>query len=152
MALDLRNGFWLTEGSESKVEGFSPYKYHLPQSTDEGGCYVETCASVACMMLSERLLSHELDGEVREVLETCFHNTVLGGASLDGKQFSYENKLATCANESAQRKDWFDGAFPSMSSTMALILTISDHSLLLSSKSRSNDGHTGRIRLGGVGR
>jgi hypothetical protein len=50
-------------------------KYRLPQSTGEGGCYAETCASIACMMTSERVLSWGLDGHVRD---TILRQAVLG--------------------------------------------------------------------------
>lgn len=42
-------------GAISKWEGFGD-DYFLPQSTDEGGCYAETCAAIGVMMLAERLL------------------------------------------------------------------------------------------------
>lgn len=42
-------------GSTKQWEGFS-YDYFLPQGTDEGGCYAETCASIGVMMLADRLL------------------------------------------------------------------------------------------------
>lgn len=42
-------------GAISKWEGFG-IDYFLPQSTDEGGCYSETCAAIGVMMLAERLL------------------------------------------------------------------------------------------------
>jgi DUF1680 family protein len=90
-------------------EGFSELPYYLPSSTGEGGCYAETCASIGAMMLSERILSHELDGRYRDVLELCLYNAVLGGGSLDGKGFSYANKLATYGDESALRSEWFEG-------------------------------------------
>ena len=60
-------------------------------------------------MLSERLLAHELHGKYRDVLELCLYNAVLGGGSLDGKGFSYENKLATYGTESALRSEWYEG-------------------------------------------
>jgi DUF1680 family protein len=47
----------------------------------------------------------------RETLELCLYNAVLGGGSLDGTQFAYANKLTTCGDESAIRKDWFEGEF-----------------------------------------
>lgn len=94
-------------GSEPRWEGFSPVPHFLPQSTDEGGCYVETCASIGAMMTSERILSHGLDGKVRDVMELCLMNIVLGGGSLNGKQFSYVNKQATYGDE-VTRHDWFD--------------------------------------------
>lgn len=61
------------------------------------------------MMLTERILSRELDGKYRDVLELCLYNAVLGGGSLDGKGFSYANKLATYGDESALRAGWFEG-------------------------------------------
>lgn len=61
------------------------------------------------MMTSERILSHEVDGKVRDILELSLLNAVLGGGSLDGKQFSYANKQATSGEEVATRKDWFEG-------------------------------------------
>lgn len=42
-------------GAIKQWEGFGP-EYFLPQGTDEGGCYSETCASIGVMMLAERLL------------------------------------------------------------------------------------------------
>jgi DUF1680 family protein len=42
-------------GAIKAWEGFGP-DYFLPQGTDDGGCYAETCASIGVMMLAERLL------------------------------------------------------------------------------------------------
>jgi DUF1680 family protein len=42
-------------GAIKQWEGFGG-DYFLPQGTDEGGCYAETCASIGVMMLAERLL------------------------------------------------------------------------------------------------
>lgn len=42
-------------GAQKQWEGFG-IDYFLPSSTDEGGCYAETCASIGVMMLAERLL------------------------------------------------------------------------------------------------
>jgi hypothetical protein len=42
-------------GSIARWEGFG-IDYFLPQSTDEGGCYSETCAAIGVCMLAERLL------------------------------------------------------------------------------------------------
>ncbi len=63
------------------------------------------------MMTGERLLSHHLDGKVRDTVELCLHNAVFGGGSLDGKAFSYANKMATYGDEVATRADWFEGGF-----------------------------------------
>jgi hypothetical protein len=61
------------------------------------------------MMTSERILSHGLDGKVRDAMELCLLNAVLGGGSLDGKAFAYANKHATYGDETAIRKEWFEG-------------------------------------------
>ncbi|WWC89637.1 uncharacterized protein L201_004562 [Kwoniella dendrophila CBS 6074] len=95
-------------GTEPRFEGFSPLPHHLPQSTGEGGCYAETCASIAVMMTSERILSHQLDGKVRDILELCLLNNVLGGGNLEGNQFSYANKQASWGDEGEIRHDWFE--------------------------------------------
>jgi DUF1680 family protein len=42
-------------GAIKQWEGFGP-DYFLPQGTNEGGCYAETCASIATVMLAERML------------------------------------------------------------------------------------------------
>lgn len=42
-------------GAMSQWEGFG-IDYFLPQGTDEGGCYAETCASIGIMMFADRLL------------------------------------------------------------------------------------------------
>lgn len=42
-------------GAMKQWEGFGP-DYFLPQGTDDGGCYAETCASIGIMMLAERIL------------------------------------------------------------------------------------------------
>lgn len=46
-------------GAIKKWEGFG-IDYFLPQGTDEGGCYAETCAAIGVMMLAERLLQVSL--------------------------------------------------------------------------------------------
>ena len=97
-------------GTEKRWEGFHEYPYRLPQSTAEGGGYGETCASIAGMMLSERLLSHGLDCRLRDAMELIFFNAVLGGASLSGDAFNYSNIQATSGCESVIRPPWFEGA------------------------------------------
>lgn len=42
-------------GAMKQWEGFGQ-NYFLPQGTDEGGCYAETCASIGVMMLAQRIL------------------------------------------------------------------------------------------------
>jgi DUF1680 family protein len=110
-------------GSDPSIEGFSEVPHFLPDSEDEGGGYAETCASIGLCMLSERLLSHSLDGKVRDVLERSLLNTVLGGGSLDGKRFFYANPLATSPNGNTKRSEWFDCCCcpPNLCRTMGLL-------------------------------
>ena len=42
-------------GSIPQYEGFG-IPYFLPQGTDEGGCYAETCAGIGIMMMVQRVL------------------------------------------------------------------------------------------------
>lgn len=42
-------------GAMPQWEGFG-IDYFLPQGTDEGGCYSETCAAIGVMMVAERIL------------------------------------------------------------------------------------------------
>lgn len=42
-------------GAMKRWEGFGR-DYFLPQGTDDGGCYAETCAAIGVMMMAERLL------------------------------------------------------------------------------------------------
>ena len=42
-------------GAIKQWEGFGA-DFYLPQGTDEGGCYSETCAAIGVMMLAQRLL------------------------------------------------------------------------------------------------
>ena len=42
-------------GAIKQWEGFG-IEYFLPQGTDEGGCYSETCAAIGVMMLAQRIL------------------------------------------------------------------------------------------------
>jgi hypothetical protein len=52
-------------GAMQQWEGFG-IDYFLPQGTDEGGCYCETCAAIGVMMLAQRLL------QVRTILNHRF--------------------------------------------------------------------------------
>ncbi|KAG5743522.1 hypothetical protein H9Q70_013766 [Fusarium xylarioides] len=93
-------------GAIKQWEGFGR-DYFLPQSTDEGGCYAETCASIAVMMLAERLLHIELDAKFADVMELCLYNNVMTAMSLDGKAFSYVNQLGSSESDKSVREEWF---------------------------------------------
>jgi uncharacterized protein len=63
--------------------------YDLPNDT----VYGETCASIGLIFFARRMLEIEPKGEYADVLERALYNTVLGGMSMDGKQFFYVNPL-----------------------------------------------------------
>ncbi|TQS33712.1 hypothetical protein Golomagni_05932 [Golovinomyces magnicellulatus] len=93
-------------GAIKQWEGFG-INYFLPVSTDEGGCYAETCASIGVMMLAERILSFDLDSKFADVMELCLYNNVMTAMSLDGKKFTYINQLASSDKDKSTRENWF---------------------------------------------
>ena len=93
-------------GAIKQWEGFG-IDYFLPQTTDEGGCYSETCAAIAVMMLAERLLTLELDSQYADIMELCLYNSVMTGMSLDGKEFTYVNQLGSSNADKNGRESWF---------------------------------------------
>jgi DUF1680 family protein len=93
-------------GAIKQWEGFG-LDYFLPQGTDEGGCYSETCASIGVMMLAERMLLIDLDSSYADILELCLYNNVMTSMSLDGKKFTYDNQLASSDKTKSERNEWF---------------------------------------------
>ncbi len=93
-------------GAMNQWEGFGVNDF-FPQSTDEGGCYNETCASIAAVMLADRLLRQELNAEYADVMELALYNTILNAMSRDGKQFTYVNQLGSSDADLSQREKWF---------------------------------------------
>lgn len=97
-------------GSVKQWEGFD-IPYSLPLSTDEGGCYTETCAGIGLLMFADRLLHQKLDAGVADVAERVLYNSsITTGMSVDGKAFTYVNQLASSPQEPCQRFDWFECA------------------------------------------
>ncbi|KAI1118551.1 hypothetical protein F5Y14DRAFT_398847 [Nemania sp. NC0429] len=94
-------------GSMMQWEGFG-IDYFLPQGSDEGGCYNETCASIGVMMLAERLLHLELNSKYADVMELCLYNAVMTAMSLGGNAFTYVNQLASSEKDKNIRAAWFD--------------------------------------------
>ncbi|KAL9114092.1 MAG: hypothetical protein Q9227_001864 [Pyrenula ochraceoflavens] len=94
-------------GAIKQWEGFG-LPYFLPQSTDEGGCYSETCASIGVMMLAERRLRTLLKGHWADIMELCLYNVILGAMSSDGTKFTYHNQLASSDGQDlCTREQWF---------------------------------------------
>ena len=96
-------------GAIKQWEGFG-IDYFLPQGTDEGGCYAETCAAIGVVMLAERLLHVDLDSRYADVMELCLYNAILTSMSLDGKAFTYTNQLASSDQDKSAREEWFECA------------------------------------------
>jgi DUF1680 family protein len=96
-------------GAIKQWEGFG-IDYFLPQGTDEGGCYAETCAAIGVVMLAERLLHVDLDSRYADVMELCLYNAILTSMSLDGKTFTYTNQLASSDQDKSTREEWFECA------------------------------------------
>ncbi|KIW85515.1 hypothetical protein Z517_00907 [Fonsecaea pedrosoi CBS 271.37] len=93
-------------GAIKQWEGFG-LDYFLPQGTDEGGCYSETCAAIGVMMLAERILQFDVDRRFSDVMELSLYNAVLTAVSHDGTRFSYANQLASSNQDPSERAEWF---------------------------------------------
>lgn len=93
-------------GAIKSYEGFGQ-DFFLPQGTDEGGCYSETCAAIGVMMLAERLLQIDLNGVYADAMELCLYNAVLTAMSVDGRKFTYVNQLASSDEDLSKREEWF---------------------------------------------
>lgn len=63
--------------------------YELP--TDRG--YGETCAAIACMQWSWRLLLATGEAKYADLIERQLYSAVLSGVSLDGRKYFYVNSL-----------------------------------------------------------
>ncbi|RYP60198.1 hypothetical protein DL769_008222 [Monosporascus sp. CRB-8-3] len=94
-------------GAMEQWEGFG-IDYFLPQGSDEGGCYNETCASIGAVMLAERLLHLDLDARYGDIMELCLYNNVMTGMGLDGASFTYANQLASSEAKPSRRERWFE--------------------------------------------
>ena len=101
-------------GSSAHNEGFTD-DYDLPTYD----AYQETCASIAFVMLCERLF--RLTGEARyaDLVEWSLHNAVAAGVSLSGDRFFYVNPLAS--RGAHHRRDWYKCACcpPNVARTLA---------------------------------
>lgn len=86
-------------GAVASWEGFGE-NYELPLN-----CYSETCASIGILFLAKRMLENAPNGEVANVMSRALYNNVIGGASLDGKSFYYDQPLV---GEGHKRSDWFE--------------------------------------------
>ncbi|PNS14864.1 ER degradation-enhancing alpha-mannosidase-like protein 1 [Sphaceloma murrayae] len=109
-------------GAIKQWEGFS-IEYFLPNGTDEGGCYSETCAAIGVMMLAERMLQIDLDSKYADIMELCLYNSMLCGMSTDGKRFTYVNQLASSDEDPDKKAAWYTCACcpPNVSRTLGFV-------------------------------
>jgi DUF1680 family protein len=87
-------------GSRHHGEAFGD-DYELPNDL----AYAETCAAIANVFWSHRLLCLTGDCRYADMVERALYNGVLSGVGLDGRHFFYGNTLE--AREPRQRVPWF---------------------------------------------
>lgn len=99
-------------GSRFYEEGFGD-AYELPLDRS----YSETCAAIASVMLSHRLLLATGDAKYGDLVERTLYNAVLPGVSLDGCSFFYVNPLEVREEKHLsagagrdRRQPWFECA------------------------------------------
>jgi len=91
--------------------------YELPNAQ----AYAETCASIAMLMWSWRLLQMDANCQYADYMEHLLYNAILSGVSLDGKSYFYVNPLM---NDGIHRREsWFDCACcpPNIARTLAMM-------------------------------
>ncbi len=76
-------------GSTCRGESFT-FDFDLPEYT----AYNETCASIALALFCRRMWLIEADSRYADCAERAIYNTVLGGISLSGDRFFYENPMS----------------------------------------------------------
>lgn len=97
-------------GSRAKNEDFGDDYELSPDSS-----YCETCAAVAMVMWSWRLLLATGRSRYADAVERTAFNAVLAGVSLDGTAFRYDNPLQVrdghrtpAAERALRRSEWFE--------------------------------------------
>ena len=84
-------------GARHHGEAFGRH-YELPNES----AYAETCAAIALVFFSHRMLQIEADGRYADVMERALYNGVLSGMSLDGMKYFYVNPLASAGDHHRQ--------------------------------------------------
>lgn len=96
-------------GSSRFGERFT-FDYDLPNEE----AYAETCAAIALCFFANNMLQLDADAQYADILERALYNNVLSGVAANGKQFFYDNLLASfppyykfAQQKSPRRQDWF---------------------------------------------
>lgn len=88
------------QGARHSGEAFGE-AYELSSST----CYCETCAAIASMMWSWRMLLATGEARFADHFERALYNGFLSGVSLDGEKYFYVNPLQSPGG--IERHAWF---------------------------------------------
>jgi DUF1680 family protein len=91
-------------GTSSANEGFTQV-YDLPEES----AYAETCAAVALVLFSHRMLQFHRHRRYADAMERVLYNGALSGLSLSGDRFFYSNPLfrhAAGRDERLERSTW----------------------------------------------
>ncbi|HEY6687850.1 MAG TPA: beta-L-arabinofuranosidase domain-containing protein, partial [Propionibacteriaceae bacterium] len=124
-------------GAHHSDEAFGD-PYELPNERS----YCETCAAIASIMFSWRMLMITGESKYADLMERTLYNGFLAGLSLDGQRYIYANPLQVREGHIAhgtdgdyQRVEWFHCACcpPNVMRTLASL----QHYVLLSSEARA---------------
>jgi hypothetical protein len=94
-------------GSRHNGEAFGQ-PYELPSEL----AYCETCAAIASILWSWRMLLATGQARFADLIDRTLHNAVLAGVSLDGERYFYVNPLASngraehLGRGGCRRKEW----------------------------------------------
>jgi uncharacterized protein len=94
-------------GSRHLAESFGQ-PYELPNDL----AYCETCAAIASVMWSWRMLLATRESRFADLIERTLYNAILSGVSLDGERYFYVNPLASDGRQEhlhrggCRRKEW----------------------------------------------
>jgi DUF1680 family protein len=146
-------------GARQRDEAFGD-AFELPPDV----AYAETCAAIASVMLSWRLLLATGEQRYADLIERTSLNAVLPALGLDGRHFFYANPLQVRSGEagesrgptSTRRRPWFPCACcpPNLMRFLAtypdLVATLGDGGLAIhqfASGAIETDAPFGRVRL-----
>ena len=88
-------------GSDPSTEGYSEKPYYLPNER----AYCESCASIAFIFWTQRLLNSEPRAEYADKIERTLYNALMAAMSQDGAKYFYVNPLETAGSH--HRSGWF---------------------------------------------
>jgi DUF1680 family protein len=101
---------YITGGAGARHEGEAfGHPYELPNDR----AYCETCAAIASIMWSWRMLLATGQGQYGDLIERTLFNGFLSGVSLDGERFFYVNPLLSYGRPELigrgghERREWY---------------------------------------------